>query len=199
MALGRVTSARAGRTCDEGPCPGRADDTNDGTGDAWGREKRDHPHHPPEKKFDAEAVCAGTAALAGGVCVLASASSRPPASATCRSATPPAPGRGSTASCWWPCSRRPCATPAPFPLAASAGHRCRSRWRDFISRCTRSSALSSRRFTGARMFARWPEVSRSLADPPRKRVAQIANCFREPARPQRGWTFPKAPIDSKLN
>ena len=98
----------------------------------------------------------------------------------CPSTTTRVPGRGSTASSWWPCwSRSSSATPRPFPPGATECRhdRRRSPWRDFRFAFNQVARAIEPALPLARMIREWNRISESLADPPRDRRMQLARHF----------------------
>ena len=101
-------------------------------------------------------------------------------SVICPNTTTTAPGHGSMGSCCWLCWwRRSSATPSPFPPGDTNWRRRRPRsvWREF--EFVRSEVTAAIRPASALsdMVQDWAEISRGLAEPPRRRMPQLITYF----------------------
>ena len=102
----------------------------------------------------------------------------------CRNTTTRAPRHGSMESSWWRCSwKSSFTTPPRFPPGGTAWRRSRphSPWRDFRFMLNQLARAIEPQLPLDRVIAEWNQISRSLAEPPRRRMVQIAKRFAEPA------------------
>ena len=85
-----------------------------------------------------------------------------------------------TGSCWWRCWWRSSSVmPRRFPPGDTTWRRWRphSAWRDFRFVLNQITRAIEPAMPLARMISEWNEISRSLAEPPRRRLSQLSNLF----------------------
>ena len=101
-------------------------------------------------------------------------------SVICPNTTTTAPGHGSMESCCWLCWwRRSSATPSPFPPGDTSWRRRRpqSIWREFEFALSEVAAAIRPVSALSDMVQDWAEISRALAEPPRRRMPQLVNLY----------------------
>ena len=71
--------------------------------------------------------------------------------------------------------------PARFPPGDTAWRRCRphSAWRDFRFMLNQVVRAIEPHLSLAEVIDEWNQISKSLSEPPRRRLPQIAECFVE--------------------
>ena len=98
----------------------------------------------------------------------------------CRNTTTKAPRRGSTASSWWRCWSRSCVSmPRRFPPGDTTWKRRRthSAWRDFRFMLNQLVRAIEPPLPLAQVIEQWNDISKSLAEPPRRRRPQLSRHF----------------------